>query len=170
MYSHPISKSVLPLIFCTRLFSGEVVFVATPFTDVNSFTAEIEGPACDRAGNVYARWHQVETNGARSRGTLSIQFSACSLPWFAGTQRECVPTSSAITIGFKSPNRALSASRVVFTRNSSITSPFSPRQHHWLHSSPRSIPTVSFIFRLLACSAFRRVSSLLFFFMGWLLL
>jgi len=28
--------------------------VATPFTDVNSFTAEIEGPACDRAGNVYA--------------------------------------------------------------------------------------------------------------------
>jgi len=51
---HPLVKTVLPLIFCTRIFSAEVPFVATPFTDINSFTAEIEGPACDRAGNVYA--------------------------------------------------------------------------------------------------------------------
>jgi sugar lactone lactonase YvrE len=54
MNRHPIVKYVLPLFFCARLFSNEVLFVATPFTDVNSFTAEIEGPACDRAGNVYA--------------------------------------------------------------------------------------------------------------------
>ena len=30
------------------------LFVATPFTAVNSFTAGIEGPACDAAGNIYA--------------------------------------------------------------------------------------------------------------------
>ena len=47
-------KCILPLLFCARLFAAEVLFVAAPFTDVNSFTAEIEGPACDRAGNVYA--------------------------------------------------------------------------------------------------------------------
>ena len=54
MNRHSIVKYVLPLIFCARLFSDEVLFVATPLTDVNSFTAEIEGPACDRAGNIYA--------------------------------------------------------------------------------------------------------------------
>ena len=36
------------------LFLAEVMFVATPFTSPHSFTGEIEGPACDRAGNVYA--------------------------------------------------------------------------------------------------------------------
>ncbi|MBV6434141.1 MAG: Gluconolactonase [Bryobacteraceae bacterium] len=34
--------------------AAEVLFLATPFTAPHSFTAEIEGPACDRAGNVYA--------------------------------------------------------------------------------------------------------------------
>jgi len=32
----------------------EKLYVAKPFTDVKSFTPGIEGPACDRAGNVYA--------------------------------------------------------------------------------------------------------------------
>jgi gluconolactonase len=36
------------------LLLAEVLFVATPFTSPHSFTGEIEGPACDRAGNVYA--------------------------------------------------------------------------------------------------------------------
>jgi gluconolactonase len=36
------------------LFLAEVLFVAMPLTAPNSFTAEIEGPACDRAGNIYA--------------------------------------------------------------------------------------------------------------------
>ena len=36
------------------LFLAEVMFVATPFTSPHSFTGEIEGPACDREGNVYA--------------------------------------------------------------------------------------------------------------------
>jgi hypothetical protein len=41
---HAIIKNVFPLVFCTGLFPAEVLFVATPFTDVNSFTGEIEGP------------------------------------------------------------------------------------------------------------------------------
>jgi sugar lactone lactonase YvrE len=32
----------------------EELFVATPLTEVNSFTAGVEGPACDAVGNVYA--------------------------------------------------------------------------------------------------------------------
>lgn len=36
------------------LLAAEVLFVATPFTVERSFTGEIEGPAVDRAGNVYA--------------------------------------------------------------------------------------------------------------------
>src|SRR4051794_14374013 len=32
----------------------EKLFVAKPFTEPKSFTAGIEGPACDREGNVYA--------------------------------------------------------------------------------------------------------------------
>src|SRR3954467_9664070 len=39
------------------LFFGmlaEVLFVATQLTAPGSFTPEIEGPACDRAGNLYA--------------------------------------------------------------------------------------------------------------------
>jgi gluconolactonase len=34
--------------------AAEILFVATPLTAPNSFTAEIEGPACDRVGNIYA--------------------------------------------------------------------------------------------------------------------
>src|SRR6266850_6246570 len=33
---------------------GEELFVARPLTAEHSFTAEIEGPACDRAGNIFA--------------------------------------------------------------------------------------------------------------------
>lgn len=33
---------------------GEKLFVATPFTEAGSFTAGVEGPACDAVGNVYA--------------------------------------------------------------------------------------------------------------------
>jgi len=34
--------------------ADEVLFVAQPLTEVNSFTAGIEGPACDAQGNIYA--------------------------------------------------------------------------------------------------------------------
>ena len=36
------------------LMPAETLFVATPLTAPHSFTAEIEGPACDRQGNIYA--------------------------------------------------------------------------------------------------------------------
>jgi len=36
------------------LLAAEILFVAVPFTAEKSFTGEIEGPAVDRAGNVYA--------------------------------------------------------------------------------------------------------------------
>lgn len=32
----------------------DALFTASPFTDENSFTSGVEGPACDAAGNVYA--------------------------------------------------------------------------------------------------------------------
>ncbi len=37
------------------IFAGdkETLFVAKPFTAVNTFTAGIEGPGCDQAGNVF---------------------------------------------------------------------------------------------------------------------
>jgi sugar lactone lactonase YvrE len=36
------------------LLSGEELFVAKPLTAEHSFTPGIEGPACDRSGNIYA--------------------------------------------------------------------------------------------------------------------
>src|SRR4051794_15135322 len=38
----------------TPLGAQEKLFVATPFTEEKSFTAGIEGPNCDKDGNVYA--------------------------------------------------------------------------------------------------------------------
>jgi sugar lactone lactonase YvrE len=43
---------------------GDKLFVAKPFTAEKSFTAGIEGPACDAAGNVYAvNWERQQTIG-----------------------------------------------------------------------------------------------------------
>jgi gluconolactonase len=42
------------MIMVLFLLAAEVFFVAAPFTAERSFTGEIEGPAVDRAGNVYA--------------------------------------------------------------------------------------------------------------------
>ena len=44
--------AVLPI--AALLIASDVLFVATPLTEPQSFTAEAEGPACDRAGNIYA--------------------------------------------------------------------------------------------------------------------
>jgi len=43
----------------------EKLFSAEPFTDSTSFTAGIEGPACDAAGNVYAVSYQDRANIGR---------------------------------------------------------------------------------------------------------
>jgi sugar lactone lactonase YvrE len=47
-------KRFLVFAFCSSLLSAEELFVARPFTGAGSFTAQIEGPACDKAGNIYA--------------------------------------------------------------------------------------------------------------------
>tara|TARA_B100000686_G_C16688667_1_gene916301 strand:- start:550 stop:1458 length:909 start_codon:yes stop_codon:yes gene_type:complete len=39
---------------CQSICPPETLFVATPLTATNAFTAGIEGPACDWAGNIYA--------------------------------------------------------------------------------------------------------------------
>ena len=39
---------------CHSLVPDEKLYLATPLTATNSFTAGIEGPACDRAGNIFA--------------------------------------------------------------------------------------------------------------------
>jgi sugar lactone lactonase YvrE len=46
--------AVIPLFCCLALLSSETLFVSAPFTEAHSFTGGIEGPACDREGNVYA--------------------------------------------------------------------------------------------------------------------
>lgn len=42
------------LIFCALAVEAQDLYQSTPLTPEHSFTAEIEGPAVDRAGNVYA--------------------------------------------------------------------------------------------------------------------
>ena len=46
--------SVTFLGFAIRTGESEILFEAEPFTPAGSFTPGIEGPACDREGNVYA--------------------------------------------------------------------------------------------------------------------
>lgn len=49
-----IAALVSVLYLCSPLEPAETLFIATPFTEAHSFTAEIEGPACDRDGNIFA--------------------------------------------------------------------------------------------------------------------
>ena len=49
---------------CHSLAPDEKLYLATPLTATNSFTAGIEGPACDRAGNIFAvNFAQQQTIG-----------------------------------------------------------------------------------------------------------
>jgi gluconolactonase len=56
--------SVAPLVD-VRAAEQEKLFSAEPLTDSTSFTAGIEGPACDAAGNVYAVSYQDRANIGR---------------------------------------------------------------------------------------------------------
>lgn len=62
---------------------AEELFVARPLTAEHSFTAEIEGPACDRAGNIFAvSFARKPTIGRISpdgKGEVFIAFSNGSL-------------------------------------------------------------------------------------------
>ena len=49
---------------CHSLVPDEKLYLATPLTATNSFTTGIEGPACDRAGNIFAvNFAQQQTIG-----------------------------------------------------------------------------------------------------------
>ena len=49
---------------CHSLVPDEKLYLATPLTATNSFTAGIEGPACDSAGNIFAvNFAQQQTIG-----------------------------------------------------------------------------------------------------------
>ena len=49
---------------CYSLVPDEKLYLATPLTATNSFTTGIEGPACDRAGNIFAvNFAQQQTIG-----------------------------------------------------------------------------------------------------------
>ena len=49
---------------CHSLVLDKKLYLATPLTATNSFTAGIEGPACDRAGNIFAvNFAQQQTIG-----------------------------------------------------------------------------------------------------------
>ena len=49
---------------CHSLVLDEKLYLATPLTATNSFTTGIEGPACDRAGNIFAvNFAQQQTIG-----------------------------------------------------------------------------------------------------------
>src|SRR5690349_17118501 len=57
-FKSPMTLAVVLAFNC--FFNGniqadeEALFVAKPLTEENSFTAGIEGPACDAQGNIYA--------------------------------------------------------------------------------------------------------------------
>lgn len=65
------------------LFSGEELFVAKPLTAEHSFTAGIEGPACDRTGNIYAvSFARTPTIGKitpEGQGEVFVEFTNGSL-------------------------------------------------------------------------------------------
>ena len=60
---------------CHSLVPDEKLYLATPLTATNSFTAGIEGPACDRAGNIFAvNFAQQQTIGRTTTAGQSEVF------------------------------------------------------------------------------------------------
>ena len=51
---------------CHSMVPDEKLYLSTPLTATNSFTAGIEGPACDRAGNIFAVNYQKQQTIGRT--------------------------------------------------------------------------------------------------------
>ena len=62
--SHTLRGAIFlsALMMLNSLSAEEKLFVATPLSDSNSFNKGIEGPACDKAGNLYAVSYQDRGN------------------------------------------------------------------------------------------------------------
>jgi hypothetical protein len=54
------------------LFAEDELYVSRPFTEVNSFTPGVEGPAVDREGNFYA----VNFGSQHTIGKVSVDGNA----------------------------------------------------------------------------------------------
>ena len=54
MKTHPVLLILVTSLILAKPGSAEELFKATPLTKPGEFTKGIEGPACDKAGNVYA--------------------------------------------------------------------------------------------------------------------
>lgn len=61
------AASMAPLSGCQTLASNEPLWTAQPLTQPGEFTLGIEGPACDREGNIYAVNYQKEQTIGRTR-------------------------------------------------------------------------------------------------------
>ena len=54
MKTHPVLLILVTSLILAKPGSAEELFKTTPLTKPGEFTKGIEGPACDKAGNVYA--------------------------------------------------------------------------------------------------------------------
>ncbi len=67
----------------TLAHSAETLWVATPFTAEKSFTKGVEGPACDKAGNVYAvnfeKQHTVGKVTPEGKGEVFVTLPGASV-------------------------------------------------------------------------------------------
>ncbi len=74
--------SVFALLLTSAAFA-EDLYQATPFTPAGSFTAEAEGPAVDKAGNLYAVSYQRKPTIGKftpdGKGTILVEFTQGSL-------------------------------------------------------------------------------------------
>jgi len=63
--------------FAPILAAEEELFVATPLTEKGSFTSGIEGPACDRKGNIYAvnfeRQHTIGRTTPKGKSEIYLE-------------------------------------------------------------------------------------------------
>ena len=61
-----VLTAALLAVGCHSIVPDEKLYLATPLTATNSFTAGIEGPACDRAGNIFAVNYQKQQTIGRT--------------------------------------------------------------------------------------------------------
>ncbi|MBL8213144.1 MAG: SMP-30/gluconolactonase/LRE family protein [Bryobacterales bacterium] len=70
-------------LLCMGSAFAEDLYKATPFTPAGSFTAEAEGPAVDKAGNIYAVSYQRKPTIGKftpdGKGTILVEFTQGSL-------------------------------------------------------------------------------------------
>jgi len=54
MFRILLAIQVIVVVVAATTAQGEALFVSKPFSEAKGFTEGIEGPACDKAGNIFA--------------------------------------------------------------------------------------------------------------------